>query len=443
MRAAVVTVISALVLAGCSFGATRFAPAGSLHALDTTGLDKIKHVVIIIQENRSFDDLFQGYPGADTVSRGKDSKGRWIPLKPISLATLYIIDHSSYAMFADCNGTGKIPGTQCRMNGFDKESVEGGPVRLAQYAYVPQDETKPYFAMAHEWVLSDRTFASQLDESFVAHQYLIAAQADGSVNVPNGVWGCGGGKSDVVGTIKDGRIYGRNQSPCFNYRTLGDELDGAGLPWRFYTSQFASPSGGPAGLWSGYQAVRHIRRGPDWSKDIITPQAAFINDVRHGTLGAVTWITPLCDNSDHVACGGGYGPSWVTSLVNAVGKSSFWDSTAVFVLWDDWGGLYDHVPPPHADYDGLGFRVPMIVISPYAKANYVSHTQYETASILTFAEDVFGLGRLSTSDARAMSPAADCFDFSQRPRKFGPIKAPKQPPFFLNQRNDFRPPDYE
>ncbi len=442
--------LTVALLEGCSFG-SNWAPSGRLvpsvarpnAAIAARGAGKIKHVVIIIQENRSFDNLFQGYPGADTVTRGKDSKGRWIALRSVSLTSQYVIDHSSDAMFGDCNGTGKSPGTHCRMNGFDTESVEGGPIRLAQYAYVPHDESKPYFDMAHEWVLSDRTFASQLDESFTAHQYLIAAQAHSSVNVPTGLWGCGGGERDLVLTIAHDRSYGSYQKPCFDYLTLGDELDAAGLPWRFYTSAYASPSGGPAGYWSAYQAVRHIKHGPDWAKDVITPQSAFITDVKRGTLSAVTWITPICDNSDHTDCGGGYGPSWVASLVNAVGKSAFWKTTAIFVVWDDWGGLYDHVSPPFRDYDGLGFRVPLLAISPYAKRNFVSHVQYETASILTFAEDVFGLGRLANSDARANSPAGDCFDFTQPPRAFVPIKAPKGPSFFLRQRNDFRAPDYE
>jgi phospholipase C len=127
--------------------------------------------------------------------------------------------------------------------------------------------------------------------------------------------------------------------------------------------------------------------------------------------------------------------------VNAVGESKFWDSTAVFVQWDDWGGLYDPVPPPFKDYDGLGFRVPLIVISPYAKKNYVSHTQYETASVLRFAEDLFGLPRLADADRRAASPARDCFDFSQKPRRFVPIGSPYGADFFLNQPADPRIPD--
>ncbi|MGB6644457.1 MAG: alkaline phosphatase family protein, partial [Candidatus Cybelea sp.] len=187
----------------------------------------------------------------------------------------------------------------------------------------------------------------------------------------------------------------------------------------------------------------HIVYGPDWARNIRYPQKKFLRDIRRGRLASFTWITPLCSDSDHLECGGGFGPSWVASVVNAIGESRFWDSTVIFVQWDDWGGLYDHVPPPYKDYDGLGFRVPLIVISPYAKKNYVSHVQYETASVLRYAEDLFGLGQLSAADARATSPAADCLDFKQRPRAFVPIKAPNGAAFFLNQPNDPRMPDTE
>jgi phospholipase C len=174
---------------------------------------------------------------------------------------------------------------------------------------------------------------------------------------------------------------------------------------------------------------------------VITPQKTFLTDVAAGKLANFTWITPMCINSDHPNCAGAFGPSWVATLVNAIGKSKFWNSTAIFVQWDDWGGLYDPVAPPFRDYDGLGFRVPLLVISPYAKKNYVSHVQYETASVLRFAEDLFGLGRLGAADSRATSPAADCFDFTRRARAFVPIKAPYGRDFFLHQQLDYRMPD--
>jgi phospholipase C len=433
--------LTVLLLAGCAGGGPLTGGPARIEtaagAQLTPGSHKIRHVVYIIQENRSFDDVFQGYPGADTVSSGKNSRGQTIELVPVSLKTVYDIDHSAIAMFDACDGTGSIPGTHCRMDAFDREHSNGGPVN-PQYVYVPHAESKPYFDMAHEWVLADRMFQSQIDESFVAHQYVIAAQANSSVDVPYTVWGCPGGAADTVATITQQRVYGPRQRACFNYQTLGDELDAAGLSWRFYTSKYTN---GTSGLWSGYQAVKHIFKGPDWHEDVITPQKRFLSDVAGGKLANFTWITPLCRDSDHPACGGGGGPSWVAALVNAVGESKFWSTTAIFVQWDDWGGFYDHVPPPYRGYDSVGFRVPLLVISPYAKKDYVSHVRYETASVLRFAEDVFGLDRLAAADRRAKSPAADCFDFSHNPRNFVPIDAPRKRQYFINEEPDDRIPD--
>jgi phospholipase C len=439
-----------VLLAGCSTGSGSSLPymqhGAPLRDVYGTGAGKISHVVYIIQENRSFDNLFQGYPGADTVPEGKDSHGDTITLAPASLAAFYVIDHSASAMFAACNGPKtKLPGTHCRMDGFDNEIAFNYPPSLKhpQYVYVPHDESKPYFDMAHEWVVADRMFQSHLDESFVGHQYAIAAQAKSSVDLPNGYWGCKG-YSSISTLTKNRNPNGPSESACFNYQTLGDELDKAHLSWRFYASWYGSQSSGDGAVWSAYQAVRHIYQGPDWRKDVISPNWKFITDVRAGKLANFTWITPVCDDSDHVNCPGGYGPSWVAALVNTVGHSKFWDSTAIFVQWDDWGGTYDHVPPPYKDYDGLGFRVPLLVISPYAKQNYVSHVEYETGSVLRFAEDLFGLGQLAAADRRANSPANDCFDFSQQPRRFVKIDAPKGPEFFMRQLpNDYFAPDYE
>ncbi len=437
----------AVAFAGCSTGSQSSLPymqnGAPLRTLDSTGAGKIKHIVYIVQENRSFDDLFQGYPGADTVSSGKTSDGKRIKLRPVRLSDQYVIDHSASAMFTACNGTGKLPGTDCRMDGFDREENFGGPVKDAMYVYVPHPDSKPYFDMAHEWALADHMFQSHLDESFVSHQYIIAAQAESSVDLPYGLWGCPGGAGDQVQIITKERTYSPDtQTVCFDYQTLGDELDGAHLSWRFYASAYGSRSSGDGSYWSSYQAIRHIYYGPDWKK-VISPNWKFITDVRAGKLADFTWITPVCNDSDHVNCPGGFGPSWVSALVNTVGKSKFWDSTAIFVQWDDWGGLYDHVPPPFEDYDGLGFRVPLLVISPYAKQNYVSHVQYETASVLRFAEDLWGLGQLAAADKRANSPANDCFDFSQEPRPFVEIQAPKPPKFFMRQYGEYQAPDYQ
>jgi phospholipase C len=449
MKPRYIAVLTIFTLAGCASGSQPSLPymqtTTAVRALNATGAGKITHVVYIVQENRSFDNLFQGYPGADTVSTGMNSSGQTITLQPSSLETVYEIDHSADAMFSACNGTGSLPGTDCQMNGFNNESSFGGP-QNPQYVYVPQSESKPYFDMAHEWVVGDRMFQSQLDESFIAHQYVIAAQAQSSVDLPDGFWGCAGAGYDMVSTITQSRNpNGPAQQPCFDYETLGDELDKAKLSWNFYAVRYGDDAGGNGGTWSAYQAVKHIFKGPDWKKDVISPNWKFITDVRAGKLANFTWITPECAESDHLECGGGYGPSWVSALVNTVGASKFWNSTAIFIQWDDWGGFYDHVAPPYQDYDGNGFRVPLLVISPYAKKNYVSHVPYETASVLRFGEDLYGLGQLAAADARATSPAADCFDFSQKPRPFVKIKAPHSADFFIHHRftSDYFAPDYE
>lgn len=397
--------------------------------LGSAASGKIQHIVIIVQENRSFDNLFQGYPGADTVPSGKNSSGQTIQLVAVPLETQYVIDHS-FAAHKAAYDFGK-------MDGFDKEQAFGGP-KNPEYVYVPHSETKPYFDLAKEFVVGDRMFTSHVDESFVSHQYIIAGQAQSAVDLPSGwPWGCDGGPQDMVVTLTQQRTYGKSEVACFDYQTIGDEIDKKGLTWRFYTSLL----NGGGGEWSGYQAVRHIRNGPDWAKDVITPQTQFFTDLNAGKLANVTWITPTYPNSDHVNTGGKGGPQWVSTLVNAIGQSKFWDTSAVFVMWDEWGGLYDHVPPPTVDYDGLGMRVPLLIISPYAKAQYVSHVQYEHGSILRFIEDQFGLGRLAASDARANSPATDAFDFSKPPRKYVPVKTVVDQQYFINQPYDGRPPD--
>ena len=420
---------------------------GPARQVNQTGAGKIDHIVYIVQENRSFNDLFNGYPGAYTVKQGTTSNGTVVRLQPIKLSEQYTIDHSLGSMVAACNGTGSLPGTDCRMNGFDLEPHSGGPTIYPEYVYVPHGDSKPYFDMAHEGALADHMFQSQLDESFVAHQYIIAAQAAWSVDLPSGAWGCGGGTYDNVAIISPQRTFEkRSQPPCYEYTTLGDELDAAKLTWRFYAAQYGSASSGDGGVWSSYQAIKHIYHGPDWKKDVISPNWRFITDVRAGKLANFTWITPVCDDSDHVNCPGGYGPSWVSALVNTVAGSKFWKSTVIFIQWDDWGGLYDPVPPPPPYHrDGLGFRVPLLMLSPYVKHGYVSHVQYETASVLKFAEELWGLPQMADADRRATSPADDAFDFNQPAARWVPIKAPLPPKFFMHQGDsaNYFAPDYE
>jgi phospholipase C len=457
MRRAFPAAAALWLLAGCGGGmapspALPFASpvhlaGGDQRAHRGASSGKIKHIVIIVQENRSFNNLFKGFPGARTAKYGYDTSGNKIELLPIGLETIWDLDHSSNSFFAACNGTGSIPGTKCKMNGFNQEWVGCGgrsnpcPIKHPQYAYVPFSETKPYFDIGKQYVVADEMYASNFDaSSFISHQYIISGQAGGgAVNYPFGYWGCPGGSGDDISKVGPRRQipYG-SELACWDPTTLGDELDNAGISWAFYTSTYF----GDGGIWSAYQAIKHIYDGPDWKKDVITPQTNFFNDVSNGKLRAVNWITPTCANSDHAGCGANTGPSWVTSLVNAIGESKYWDSTAMFILWDDYGGWYDPKAPKYVDYDGLGLRIPMLVVSAYAKQGHVSHVPYEHGTILKFVEDTFGLPRLTASDKRA-NPPADAFDFSRPPRKFVKFQAPYGRAYFMHQPPDLRIPDWE
>ncbi|HVA33546.1 MAG TPA: alkaline phosphatase family protein, partial [Candidatus Baltobacteraceae bacterium] len=211
------------------------------------------------------------------------------------------------------------------------------------------------------------------------------------------------------------------------------------LSWKYYTPPVCCDGGGQ---WSAFDAIQAVRYSPEWATNVVSPSTAIFGDISSSSLPAMSWVIPDAAESDHLwsPTTPDYGPSWVASVVNAIGESRYWDSTAIIIVWDDWGGLYDHVAPPQLDYLGLGFRVPMMVVSPYARRHYVSHTQYEFGSILKFIEDNWNLGRLGTTDVRANS-IADAFNFAQSPRKFVPIPATYSTSFFLRERPSDRPVD--
>lgn len=402
-------------------------PARSREFARNSSSSPIQHVVFIVQENRSFNNLFLGYPGAKTQNYGYDSRGDKIALQSIHLSTTWDIYHSSSTFFAACNGTGNLPGTKCRMNGFDQELAGPGAPKDFAYASVPQSDVQPYWTMANQYVLADKMFPSNLDASFIAHQYIVAAFASHGVDYPSLQWGCEGGPRDTVSTLTKQRTYGNPIPACFDNPTIADEANNAGLTWRFYSVALS----GKGGIWSAFQADSNIYNGPQWKTNVISPPSQFLTDIGNGNLANITWITPAYGNSDHPGFQAAGGPAWVASVVNAIGKSPFWQSTAIFIMWDDPGGWFDPVKPPFKDYDGLGFRVPLIAISAYAKQGYVTHVQYETSSVLKYIEDNFGLGQLAASDRRAKDPATDVFDYTQAPRKFKPIGGSKPNAYWI------------
>ncbi|MBC5824899.1 MAG: hypothetical protein GIX02_08755 [Candidatus Eremiobacteraeota bacterium] len=365
----------------------------------------IKHVVIIIQENRSFNNLFMNFPGALTATQGTMSNGTVVALKPQPLEAVPDLGHGHKA-WESAYDSGK-------MDGFNNEGgfiTTQGPTY--PYSYVPQSEIAPYWQLASQYTLADHFFQSNTGPSYPAHQYLIAGTSDLAAMNPNygRIWGCDSPVGTTVQQLDNNGNLIPGPFPCYDYTTIADSLDQAGLKWHYYAAA-------PTHVFSAYDAVRHIRNSTYWSQDVIAPASQFLTDVGNGQLAEVTWITPYYRTSDHPGNGTNGGPAWVASVVDAVGASKFWSSTAIFITWDDWGGWFDPVTPPQLDLMGLGFRVPLIVVSPYAKPAYVSHTQHEFASILRFTEENFSLPQLGTTDVRADN-LADCFNFAASPLPF-------------------------
>jgi phospholipase C len=384
----------------------------------------IKHVVIIVQENRSTDYLFQGIHGADIATYGVDYAGQRVPLRPISLTAPYDLQHGHSSFFRDYNDG--------KMNGFD--AGMSGEKHLRPFGYAPESEVQPYHDMARQYVLGDHMFQTNRGPSFPAHLYLVSGTAGDSTMAGYRVEGNafdaktqqsrpGGCASplyirvDVV-SIKNG-AEGKSHRPCFDHAVLSDFLDAKGITWRYYQQ------GKGPGRWHALDAMEHVRWGKDFQY-VIPSSAQVLSDIAAGDLAGVSWVMPAANWSDHAGKHGtDKGPAWIAAIVNAIGKSHYWDSTAILVIWDDWGGWYDHVAPPTRNYDELGFRVPLLVISPYAKKAYVSKVQHEFGSLLAFVEKAYGIphGALKSTDWRA-DDLSDCFDFKQKPRQFVPIKAP-------------------
>ncbi len=251
-------------------------------------------------------------------------------------------------------------------------------------------------------------FSSTGNPTFEAHQYLIAAEAGNAENQPFGK----ATSDDCVYRQWVHVFQGGKTAACFTYETLGDELTAAGLSWRYYrTADAKQPI---VDTWDAYGWVKGGSSG-------ISPSAQFIKDVCSGTLASVTWVTPAFSDSDLSGSLSSSGPKWVASVVNAVGESQFWSSSAVVIVWSGFGGWYDHERPQFVDFDGLGFRVPVLVVSPFALSGSVVHVHFETGSILRLVEDRFGLQQLSVSDMRSRDLGVSTLDLHQRPRAFVPI----------------------
>jgi phospholipase C len=438
-----ILLIALVGMAGCN-------SASSALPSPTLSPAKIAHIVILVQENRSFDNIFAGFPGANTAMEGACKPAPWckgshtVKLHAVALEKGAgpnlgtDIDHSHRGFEIECDANAS---NVCQMDGFDMirfgESGQGGPAKLFPYAYVDRNETKAYWDFAKQYTLSDAMFFTETASSFIAHQILIS----GTVQLKQGEWvtdqplsppwGCDSVPGDNAPTLlSNGKeSFSPGVFPCFKWATIADLLDAKHVSWLDYVDQCCQklPFDFSGGVWNGFRAIRKIFHGPDWKTNISSPNTKVFSDITSGSLPAVSWVIPTLYDSDHPASGCNGGPWWVTRVVNAIGTSKYWNDTAIILLWDDWGGWYDNAPPKIVNPSTLGFRVPMVVISPYARPNFVSHTQYEFGSILKLIEQNFGLGSLGTTDATAPS-MSDVFDFTQTPNAFKAEPVPKAMP---------------
>lgn len=463
---------------------------GSLQTvIGSTPASTIQHVVILFQEGRTPDNLFQDETligrGADIQNYGYTSNGAKVSLAPTSLATGYVLANNHSSFLGSCAWVGFA----CAMDGADHVTCSGSgcPATNAAYQYVQDASVQPYYAMAETYAFADRMFQTNQGPTFPAHQYIISGTS--AVCVPGALcpilanlapstssyfgadnpssnsrddgtfWGgCLAPPGSILNLIDTSQAFPNSNywqilgPECFEHPTLTDALDSKAVSWRYYAATAGSPATAP-------NAIAHMCQptgdpnssscgGPDWTasdpKVVIEGSGAqVVTDIQNGKLAAVTWVIPADQNSDQPGDQGD-GPSWVASVVNTIGESQFWPNTAIIVTWDNWGGWYDHVPPPvrssspFANSNTYGLRVPLIFISPYAKPQHVSHQYNDFGSVLRFIEQVFSLPQVNPTvgyaDSYALGDLSDFYDLSQVPLTFSPIASEKGTKYFLDRK---------
>jgi phospholipase C len=369
----------------------------------------IRHIVFIVKENRSYDNLFGLFPGGDGTSTGRTADGSVVRLRPLE-DVQDDLQHNHLAAVTDINGGA--------MDGFSKLPDKEGQHTMLAYTTAYPGQLPAYWGWAKRYELLDHTFSSGDTSSFPNHLFTVAAQAAGAVDGPNfGVenWGCDGPAGLTVPVIRHDRLV--QVPPCFRIDSLGAQLDRRGISW----SEYGPPENGHGYGWVAYDAVKPIRESPAYARHV-HPLGWLPSDLSQNYLAAVTWIVPPYKRSDHP---GGTslceGEDWTAELINQIMHMPDWRHTAIVLTWDEWGGFYDHVPPPQPDRFGLGVRVPMLVISPWAKPR-VDHTVYDFTSVLKFIDQDFGMPLLTAREAGENS-LRNAFQFTHPlPRWTAPIK---------------------
>jgi phospholipase C len=454
-------------------------------------ISSFKHVIVVIQENRSPDNLFQGLcttpfgkkTSCSTTPTGSQyniqttnwldntSPGGTIVPVPVSLDNNYDPSHRHGAFTTTCdwNATTQV----CRMDGAAGDDCTGTCPTRPAFHYVTNlgSILNPYLTMATSYGWANYMFQTNQGPTFPAHLFLfggtsapsaaddaIATFAAENLNSATAVSGCiadAGTTVKILTTINEtGTLY-----PCFDHTTLSDLLDGVDVSWKFYTPGAGSIQTAPA-------AISHICvpskptggdcTGTEWVDNVVLTPTQVLTDIKNCNLAGVSWINPGGKYSDHPSSNTGGGPAWVASIVNAIGnhpkcKSDnevYWDNTAILITWDDWGGWYDHEPPTilagaQGDYQ-YGFRVPFIVVSAYTPVQYVDNTRMDFGTVLRFIEKNFGIaeGALNFADARSTTDLSEFFNLTQVPRVFQTIPAKLDADYFINLNDHTDGDDY-
>ena len=413
-------------------------------------INHIKHIIYIIQENRTYDNYFGTYPGANGIPIGVKLPYR--PGGPPEVAPFHLHDtaiphdlnHSWQAAHAAYDG-GKMDGflwaewpdalrhywkspvplpdpnlvqpkpvnpqgmmrryqRRMRRNGM-ATATRGGQMQkglagalppgpppswvLNTMSYYDWHEIPNYWEYARRFALLDNFFSSLMGPSEPNHLYTVAAQSGGLVNNP------GPGLGGEIGV--------------YNFPTMADLFQNANVTWRYYDEQDPLRHT----LWNPLAGFVAFQKNPALMKHLV-PLGFFYRDIQEHQLPAVSWIVPTMQNSEHPPSDAVQGMWYVTNLINAIMQSPYWKDTVIVLVWDDFGGFYDHVPPPQVDRYGYGPRVPAMMISPYAKPGSVCHTRFDFTSPLKLIEERFGLKPLTQRDANANDMTA-CLDFNQKP----------------------------
>ena len=396
----------------------------------------IDHVIFIIKENRTFDHYFGTYPGADGATEGTTIDGSVVPLTPALDVMEQPITHGYWSGIFSIDGG--------RMDGFN--TINGGE-NLDGYTQFDRSAIPHYWDYADRFVLTDRFFTSEYGPTFPEHLYTVAAQSFGIMDNKSETTDSPGRycedpngyspafpqdmSNETAGQIIDdeNRIVDLHPDAlnrirqhlyevraCLQIPTLPQRLSRAGVSWRFYNSPVF-----PIG--DIMKAIKRVRYSKLWNN--VVDSDTFLGDIENRNLATVSWVNPpapynehpILPNRDQSVCAG---ENWTVSVMNALQESPYWRSTAVVIIWDDFGGFYDHVPPPQYDILGLGPRTPGLILSPWTikgdsrDGGAIDHTTYEFSSVLAFIEHLYGIKPLTQRDAQA-DPLTGAFDFSKPP----------------------------